>query len=229
MSTPVRPLPGTPSIDAYLAELAASLPRGPAARDLLDEARDHLHDAAAAHEAAGACRAVAERKAVCEFGGVAELGPGFRAVTVVSDARRLAVRQLIGALVLGAWVGSVWHLIPLAEIALPTPGLAHPVAITAALTLLCPSLLLLALSRTPWPWQDARWLDWLDRARRVASWLFQLGLPISAAMTAHQLALSLGAAHLWLGAGALGGHLVACLLAPPASARQLLSATGWRR
>jgi hypothetical protein len=216
-----RPKP--PAIDAYLEALAASLPRSRAARELLDEARDHLSEAAAAREVAGAGREAAEQAAVREFGEVAELAPGFRTVAVVSDARRQATRQLLGVLVLAGWIASTFHLIPVAHGPLPEPARPHPVALVAVITLLGPSLLLLGLSRTPWPWWGGQWLAWLIRARTLASWLFQLGLPVSAAMVAHQVALLFGGPHLWLAAGALGGHLVANFLVPVTSMRHFLN------
>ncbi len=210
-------------IETYLAELAAGLPASRAARDLLDEAGDHLYEAAAAGEAAGAGREAAEREAVREFGRVAELAPGFRTVAVVCDTRRQANRQLLGILVLASWGASALHLLPMAHGQAPGPAPPWPVALVAAATLLCPSLLLLGLSHTPWPWWGARWLAWLVRARTLASWLFGLGLPACAAMVAHQTALLLSAPHLWLAAGALGGHLVASYLVPATTVRHVLN------
>src|SRR5256885_1015170 len=119
-----EPLHGYAIIEALRARSAGAfdLPSGtvyPALRRLelagLEGARDPLDDAAGAHEIAGRSREDAEYEAVREFGAVAELASGFRTVAVVTDARRQAMRQLVGALVLAAWVGSVWHLIPLAD------------------------------------------------------------------------------------------------------------------
>lgn len=213
--------------DAYLAELAASLPRGRAARDLLDEIRDHLYEATAARQAAGSSREAAEREAVRELGTVAELAPDFRTAAVVCDARRQANRQLLGVLLLATWGAGAFHLLPTVHGHLTMPGPPWPVALVAVGTLLCPSLVLLGLSRTPRLWWDARWLAWLERARTVAGWLFQLGLPASCAMSAmvaYSGALSAGSPHLWLVGGAFAGHLVAGVLVPILGARHFVGA-----
>jgi hypothetical protein len=213
--------PPTP-IDAYLAELAAALPRGRAARDLLDEAREHLHEAAAAGESAGACREDAEREAVREFGG-AELAPLFRTAAIVCDARRQVVRQLLGALLLIGWGVVIAHLLP-ATLGLPTLAVLPPATTHAAAgVLLGPSLLLLGLARAPRTWQDGRWLAWLVGARAVAGWLFQLGMAACAALLALPLAAVSDAPHQWSAAGALGGHLVASFLVPIAGACRFLA------
>jgi len=216
--------PGPAPVDVYLEELAASLPRSRAARDLLDEIRDHLYEAAEAREAAGFSREAAECEAVRDLGTVTELAPEFRTAAEVCDARRQANRQLLGTLMLGTWALSVFHLLPAMQGQLTMPALLLPATHVVAGALLGPSLLLLGLSRTPRLWWDARWLAWLVKVRTVASWLFQLGLPVSSAMLAHPVALISGSPHLWLVAGALAGHLVAGVLVPPLSARHLLGA-----
>ena len=222
--------PGPAPVDVYLEELAASLPRSRAARDLLDEIRDHLYEAAAAREAAGACREAAEREAVRELGTVTELAPEFRTAAAVCDARRQANRQLLGALLLASWGAGVFHLLPAVheQLTITAPPLPATHLAVAAGSLLCPSLVLLGLSRAPWPWRDARWLAWLVRARTVASWLFQLGLPVSAAMVAQPVALLSSSPHLWLVAGALGGHAVAGFLVPTSSVCRLVGAIARR-
>jgi uncharacterized membrane protein len=219
---------GPPSVEEYLAELAAALPRSHAARDLLDEIREHLNEAVAAGEAAGACRETAEQQALRELGSVAELAPDFRTVAVVCEARRQANRQLLGVAMLAAWITLVFHLIPVLHAALVESGLAVPVAVTAVAMLLGPSLLLLGYSRTSWPWRGSRWLCWLVRGRTVASWLFQVGLPLSVAMVAHQIAL-LGWPHLWLAVAAVGGYAVARALVPAPGLRQLIGTVARRR
>ena len=214
--------PGPSPVDVYLAELATSLPRGRAARDLLDEVRDYLYEATAAGESAGACRETAEREAVRQLGSVAELAPLFRTAAIVCDARRQAKRQLLGALLLVSWGVGVSHLLPAVLGQLTLPAQPPPVTHAAAVALLAPSLLLLGLSRAPWPWWDARWLAWLVRARALASWLFQLGMAACTAMLTHPVALLSGSSHLWLAAGALGGHLVAGFLVPIAGGCRLI-------
>lgn len=220
----------TPSpIDAYLAALGAALPGDGAADDLLDEVRDHLYEATAVGESAGAGRETAEREAVRHLGGVAALAPHFRAAAVVCDARRQANRQLLGVLLLVGWGASACHLLPavLGQFAPATRPL--PVTHAAVGMLLGASLLLLGFSRAPWPWRDARRLAWLEMARRLARWLFQLGLPTCAAMLAQPVGLVSGSPHLWLVAGALGGHLVAGALASPSWIRRHLGALiRWR-
>ncbi len=58
------------TIDAYLAELEAALPRS-LRRRILAEAQEHLRDSAAAHRAAGLAPHAAEEAAVEHFGPVA--------------------------------------------------------------------------------------------------------------------------------------------------------------
>ena len=216
-------------VEAYVDELAAALPRGRAARDLLDEVRDHLGDATAAGEAAGIRREDAEREAVRALGSVAELSPQFRAAAVVCDARHQALRQLLGILLLVVWSSVVSHLLPAMLGLLPQPVRPPPATHAAAGALLGPSLLLLGLSRAPWPWRDARWLERLARIRVLASWLFQPGMATCAALLAHPVALASDAPHLWLAASALGGHLVASLLMPIAGAGHRLGTLIRRR
>jgi len=190
----------------------------------LDEIRDHLYEAAEAGEVAGAGREAAERAAVRDLGTVAELAPDFRTAAMVCDARRQANRQLLGAPLLAAWGAGIFHLLPAVHGSFTITAPPHLVALVVAGTLLCPSLILLGLSRAPRLWWDARWLAWLVRARTLASWLFQLGLPASAAMMAYPIALLSDPPHLWWVAGALGGHLIAGLLVPTLSARHVVGA-----
>jgi hypothetical protein len=213
--------------DAYLADLEASLPGGRAARDLLDELRDHLAEAVAAQQADGCSREAAEHAAIREIGTVAELTPEFRVAALIGDARRQANRQLAGAMLLAVCAFSVFHLLPGLMAALHAqPSALRPilvVTITAAGVLFFPALVLLGLSQTPRAWSDARWLAWLVRVQTAASWLFQLGLPATSAMVAHPVSLLSGSPHLWLVAGALAGHLVAGVITPTPASRLLHS------
>lgn len=221
--------PALSPVDAYLDQLAAALPRGCAARDLLDEVRNHLCDATAVGVSAGVGREDAEREAVRSLGSVAELTPQFRTAVVVCDARRQARRQLLGALLLVGWGTVIAHLLP-AVLGLLTSLVQPPPATHAAAgVLLGPSLLLLGLARAPWPWQDARWLAWVVRARALASWFFQLGMAACAALLAYPFAMLSDSPHRWLAAGALGGHLVAGFLVPLAGACRLLNILTRRR
>jgi len=214
--------PGRRPVDAYLEELAASLPRSRAARDLLDEIRDHLCEAAEAGEVAGVTREAAEREAVRDLGTVAELAPDFRTAALVCDARRQANRQLLGTLMLATYCVGVFHLLPAIDGLFTVTAPPHPVALVVAGTLLCPSLVLLGLSRATRLWWDPRWLAWLIRTRTATTWLFQLGLPASATMMAHPVAQLSDSPHLWLVAGALGGHLIAASLVPTLSTRHVV-------
>jgi hypothetical protein len=214
----MRPFSRSPAA-AYLADLEASLPRGHATRDLLDEIRDHLAEAVEAREARGCSREAAEHEAVRELGTVAELAPEFRTAAVVCDARRQANRQLLGASLLAVFGCVVFHLLPGLMAAMhEQPTALRPilaVTVVAVGVLFLPSLALLGLSRTPQTWSDARWLAWLLRVQTAASWLFQLGLPVTSAMVAHPVALLAGSPHLWVVAGAVAGHLVAGVMVPP--------------
>lgn len=210
----------TAPIERYLADLAAVMPPGGTARELLDEVRDHLHEATDAREAAGADRDTAAREAAREFGGGAALAAQFRAAVVVGDARRQAVRQLAGgALLLADGFGAL-HLLDGAlgqPDAQPAPALAH----AAALAALGPAFLLLWCSRAAWPWRDARRLAWLDGLRALASWLFQPGVVACAVLLASLATRLTGAPHHWAAVTALGSHIIACALVPIAGAAHL--------
>jgi len=59
-------------------------------RDLVQEARDHLDDAAAAYARAGRDRPHAERLAVNDFGDLEEIVPAFQTTLAVASSRRTA-------------------------------------------------------------------------------------------------------------------------------------------
>jgi hypothetical protein len=59
-------------------------------RDLVQEARDHLDDAAAAYRRAGHDRPHAERLAVSDFGDLEEIVPAFQTTLAVASSRRTA-------------------------------------------------------------------------------------------------------------------------------------------
>jgi hypothetical protein len=79
-------------VDAHLAALARTL-RGPHGlrRCLLAEARDGLHDAAAAYGAAGLDPARAAARAVRDFGPVREVARAYQAELAAAQARRTAL------------------------------------------------------------------------------------------------------------------------------------------
>ena len=206
----VQPSP----VESYLAVLSACLPPTPARRDLLDEARDHLLEATDAYQIAGANRQSAERRAVQEFGAIEYVAREFRTVILVRDAQRQARWQLAMVGVLALCGFTVFRLIPiwlgqLSDV-LPPPLVAS----VAAVVLLGPSMVLLALSVSSRIWNEVRWTAWLANVRLAVSWLFALGLPICASMVTDQVAVLAGASHAWLLAGVVGGYLVARRVVP---------------
>jgi len=201
-------------IEEYLAKFSTCVPSSPVARDMLDEARDHLVEGALALQSAGASRQAAERDAVREFGSIEQLAVEFRTVIMVRDAKRQARWQLVVVGLLGICGFSAFRLIPLWRGQLSEIFPPPLVACAAAAALLCPSLVLLMLSATRRTWHEARWTAWLLSGRTVASWLFVLGLPACASMVADQIAVLVGAPHAWLLAGLLGGLLLARRVVP---------------
>lgn len=110
----------TDTVDAYVAELAASL-RGPRRlrADLLAEACDGLADAVRTHEESGVDRATAERAAVAEFGAVSVIARDYQRVLGMSQGRRTAlvlfgVSALESLLPAQAWrlAGMDWGGVP---------------------------------------------------------------------------------------------------------------------
>jgi hypothetical protein len=90
-----RTLAGVGIAEEYVAALDGALV-GPARvrRGLVQEARDHLEDAASALGDAGYDPAEAERRAVEEFGGLDEIVPAFQTTLAVAASRRTAVLLL---------------------------------------------------------------------------------------------------------------------------------------
>jgi hypothetical protein len=84
------------AIEEYIDQLGSAL-RGPrhTKADLLTEARDSLHDAAAAYEHAGLSRRSAERRAVADFGAVPEIAPGYQTELAITQSRRTALLMLL--------------------------------------------------------------------------------------------------------------------------------------
>jgi hypothetical protein len=100
------------TIDEYLAELARCLPRSRRGR-FLEEAGEHLRDAARANRLRGLDADAAERAAVESFGEPAVVARSFAAVTAVSAVRRGSL------LALGAVIALVLPLYGIPENTLP--------------------------------------------------------------------------------------------------------------
>lgn len=88
----VATLEGVSAAQTYVTALDRQLV-GPwrVRRDLVQEARDHLDDAAAAYRRAGHDRADAERLAVDDFGALDEIAPAFQTTLAVASSRRTAL------------------------------------------------------------------------------------------------------------------------------------------
>ncbi|WP_052589858.1 permease prefix domain 1-containing protein [Luteipulveratus mongoliensis] len=80
-------------IDRYVDMLAGAV--GSRRAVIVDEARDHLLDAAESWERKGYDRRTAEDRAIADFGAVDELAPGYRSVVALATARRTAVLVVI--------------------------------------------------------------------------------------------------------------------------------------
>lgn len=115
----------TGSVEHYVATLGRALP-GPRRlrRELLEELRTGLLDAAEAHRRAGLPADEAERRAVSESGNVREIAEDFRAELAAVQGRRaamvLALTMLAGVV---AW-DVVWNFAP--------HGPAPPIVVTLA-------------------------------------------------------------------------------------------------
>jgi len=207
----------TPTVEAYLKELAARLPEHGASRELLDEARDHLLESTAVYERAGAARAAAEQQAVAEFGAVAQLAADFGAVAAVGEVRRQTRAQLIFLLLLTGMGVGVFVVAPLLRGQFVDLVLHPLTGKVAAATILGPALVLRGLSQQPQAWEQGEWLRWLVRMRKLANWLFVPGVSVCVALLAVQAGVVVGAPHAWVAAasvasglcgGVLAGHLV---------------------
>lgn len=104
----------TDVIDAYLHRLGRAL-HGPARMraDLLAEARDSLHDAAAAYRADGLDDGPAQRLAVDEFGTVGELADAYQDELAAGAVRGLALRTVLAFVAVAGgsvlmWWGAPW-------------------------------------------------------------------------------------------------------------------------
>ena len=108
----IRPDPGGPAVESYLAEVTARLPGpGRAHAGIVAELRSGLLDATDAHRAAGLPAAQAVRAAITEFGDPGQVARGFRAEIAARQARRVS----ISLLATGPLVGTVWLTAALAS------------------------------------------------------------------------------------------------------------------
>ncbi|MDP3969750.1 MAG: permease prefix domain 1-containing protein [Nocardioides sp.] len=84
------------TIDAYVTSLASATTGRPTRRTprLLQEARDHLEDAALAGQARGLSRHQAEIEAVSAFGAVEQVAPAYRAALGLTRVRTAAISLL---------------------------------------------------------------------------------------------------------------------------------------
>ncbi|MFD8494359.1 permease prefix domain 1-containing protein [Amycolatopsis sp. NPDC059657] len=141
-------------IDHYLAELDSRL-RGPgsAKADLLEEARDGLHDAAAAYREGGWDEEEAQRRAVAEFGPAAVVARDYQAELGMHTGVRTLWKVVLGVplmqltwdvvrmLTFGAWT----------KLSTPTPGwYKYAAQFTHGSAYLVALVGLLALAGTRW-------------------------------------------------------------------------------
>jgi HAAS len=103
---------GGPLVDAYLGQVAASLP-GPAQarRDILAELRSGLLDAVDAHRSAGLPADAAAEAAITEFGDPRQVAGAFRPYLAMRQARRVALTLIVT----GPLVGLLWATAALAS------------------------------------------------------------------------------------------------------------------
>ena len=103
---------GGPPIDAYLRQVAASMP-GPAhaRRDIVAELRSGLLDAIDAHRTAGLPAGAAAEAAIIEFGDPRQVADAFRPHLAMRQARRVAL-TLVAT---GPLVGLLWTAAALAS------------------------------------------------------------------------------------------------------------------
>jgi hypothetical protein len=188
------------NVDRYLERLAGTLAAGPdERRDLLDEARDHLLQAAADHERRGAGPEAAARLAVEEFGEVGQLAQDWEPVLAMLDARRLAVRLIPGLLLVACAGGAGVVLVPGHD---PTSNPGH----VAVVGLLAVTILTVILGRQQGIWLQAGWRPWLLAASRSCGWAFAASMAACLVVFAGGAAFERGAAPApWMVAGAVAG------------------------
>jgi hypothetical protein len=214
MSGHGRPEPGAgPTVEGYLAEVAARLPGPARARaGIAAELRSGLLDATDAHCSAGLPLAAAAQAAIREFGDPALVADGFRAEIAASQARRVA----IALLVTGPLVGLLWiataatsHLaIPLAppwHWTGPSSGLPVGIDLVAVAAGVTAWAALLGIATTG---RLTRWLPTRPRRAPTAAAVAGFG-----AVSADGLGLALLAAQLATAPGKLSPVLAAATAA----------------
>jgi hypothetical protein len=103
---------GDPAVDAYLREVAASMPGPPRARgDILAELRSGLLDAIDAHRSGGLTVQAATEAAITEFGDPRQVAGAFRPHLTMIQARRTA----LALAATGPPVGLLWIAAALAS------------------------------------------------------------------------------------------------------------------
>jgi len=187
-------------LDRYLERLARSLNASPdQRRDLLDEARDHLLQAAADHERQGAEPEAAGRLAVEEFGEVGELAQDWEPVLAMLGTRRLA-RRLLPGLVLVACAGIAGVVVVPGHDPTSNPG--H----IAVAGLLAVTFLTVILGRQQGIWLHARLRPWLLAACRSCGWAFVALMATCLVVFAGGAAFDVGAAPApWMAAAGIAG------------------------
>ena len=162
---------GDEVIGSYLTAIAARLP-GPATsrRDILDELRAGVADAADTYRGTGLNPVEAARAAIDEFGSPDRVAAEFHSELAAAQARRTAVSLLaIGPLTGAVWIAAalashIGRLAPPWEWALPAGArLAGHLAIIALVVAIGSTLFTLAATG-----RLTRWLD-TGRARPAAS------------------------------------------------------------
>ena len=103
------------AVDSYVAELDSVL-RGPtrAKRDLLQEAHDHLVDAADAYADDGLSPIEAERRAVRDFGTVRDVMGSYQAILSVGQSRRIGL-WMLAAVIAQPFAWRLWAASPYGE------------------------------------------------------------------------------------------------------------------
>ncbi|UPK76621.1 permease prefix domain 1-containing protein [Nocardioidaceae bacterium SCSIO 66511] len=105
------------AVDTYVADLGAALHGSARAKhDLLQEARDHLVDAADAYVDEGMTMPAAEQRAVRDFGTLPEVAPSYQAILSVGQTRRVGL-WMLAAIVAQPFAWEFWATLPYGQYA----------------------------------------------------------------------------------------------------------------